>query len=148
MMGNHWRLVGDWSPIDRRTVADQTMFTKMSPTSFGFRCCNEYLSPTKLFWQPIADWSAIIDNHLPTTENLRKPPKKKVVVGGRWEVVDVILWQPIADWSAIIDKHLPTSDNLRQPPKKVVVRGRWLVVAIVWLGLNLTFCLMIYFYIL
>ena len=51
----------------------------------------------------------------------RKPPKttpKKVVVGGRREVVDVILWQQIADWSAIIDKHLPTSDNLRQPPKK------------------------------
>ena len=80
----------------------------------------------KLFWQPIADWSAIIDNHLPTTEFLRKAPKK-VVVGGRREVVDVIIWQPIADWSAIIDKHLPTSDNLRQ--------GRRLVVAIVWLWL-------------
>ena len=41
--------------------------------------------------RPIANWSAIIDNHLPTTENLRKPPNKKVVVGGRREVVDVIL---------------------------------------------------------
>ena len=69
----------------------------MSPTSLVFDAANEYLSPTKLFWQPIADWSAIIDNHFPTTENLRKPPQKKVVVGGRREVVDVILWQSIAD---------------------------------------------------
>ena len=55
MMGNHWRLVGDWSPIDRRTVADQTMFTKMSPTSLVFDAatntsrrpnCSDNQSPT------------------------------------------------------------------------------------------------------
>ena len=125
MMGNHWRLVGDWSPIDRRTVADQTIFTKMSPTSLVFDAA------TNTSRRPNCSDNQFADH--------RKPPKttpKKVVVGCRREVVDVILWQPIADWSAIIYKHLPTSDNLRQPPKKVVVRGRRLVVAIVWLGLK------------
>ena len=114
MMGNHWRLVSDWSPIDRRTVADQTMFTKMSPTSLVFDAA------TNTSRRPNCS-----DNQSPTGRRSfadhRKPPKttpKKVVVGGRREVVDVILWQPIADWSAIIDKHLPTSDNLQQPPKK------------------------------
>ena len=111
---------------------------KRSRSLVGERFSMLQLKPLtdKLFWQPIADWSAIIDNHLPTTEFLRKPPKK-VVVGGRREVIDVILWQPIADWrrsSTNICRHLTTSGN--HPKKKVVVGGRRLVVAIVWLTLK------------
>ena len=84
----------------------------------GFRCCNENLSPTNCS-----------DNQSPTGRRsstiICRPPNssenhpKKVVVGVRREVVDVILWQPIADWSAIIDKHLPTSDNLGNHPEKI-----------------------------
>ena len=82
--------------------------------------------------KPLADQncSAIINNHLPTIEN---HPEKRVVVGGRREVVDVILWQPVTD-------HRQTFADLRQPPattpKIVVVRGRRLVVAIVWPSLK------------
>ena len=61
-----------WSPTSRRLIV-RTMETG---SARGFRCCNENLSPTKLFWQAIADWSAIIDKHLPTSDNLRQPPKK------------------------------------------------------------------------
>ena len=82
----------------------------MSPTSLVFDAA------TNTSRRP--NWSAIIDNHLPTTENLRKPPQKKSGCRRSARGCDVILWQPIADWSAIIDKYLPTSDNLRQPPKK------------------------------
>ena len=79
-----------WSPTSRRLVV-RTVWSARS-----FRCSIENLSPTKLFslfWQPIADWTAIIDNHLLTTENLRKPPNKKVVVRGRRLVVAIVwLW--------------------------------------------------------
>ena len=71
----------------------------------------------------------LLGDHQQPFADHRKPPGKRVVVGGRREVVDVILWQPVTD-------HRQTFADLRQPPattpKIVVVRGRRLVVAIVW----------------
>ena len=86
----------------------------------GCWCCIENLWPTKTARRS-STTMAFADH--------RKPPGKRVVVGGRREVVDVILWQPVTD-------HRQTFADLRQPPattpKIVVVRGRRLVVAIVW----------------
>ena len=70
----------------------------------------------------------LLGDHQQPFADHRKPPGKRVVVGGRREVVDVILWQPVID-------HRQTFADLRQPPattpKIVVVRGRRLVVAVV-----------------
>ena len=93
----------------------------------GFWCCNENLSPTNCS-----------DNQSPTGRRsssiICRPPNssenhpKRVVVGGRREVVDVILWQPIADWrrsSTNICRPLTTSGN--HPPKKWLSEvGDWL----------------------
>ena len=77
----------------------------------------------------------LLGDHQQPFADHRKPPGKRVVVGGRREVVDVILWQPVTD-------HRQTFADLRQPPattpKIVVVRGRRLVVAIVWPSLNIS----------
>ena len=76
----------------------------------------------------------LLGDHQQPFADHRKPPGKRVVVGGRREVVDVILWQPVTD-------HRQTFADLRQPPattpKIVVVRGRRLVVAIVWPSLQI-----------
>ena len=112
------RLIADWSENGRRP-------------NYVYKN-NEYLSPTKLFWQPIAEWSAIIDNHLPTTENLRKPPKKKWLseVGERLSNSLTTNRRLVGGrLSTNICRPLTTSSN---HPKKVVVRGRRLVVTIVW----------------
>ena len=70
----------------------------------------------------------LLGDHQQPFADHRKPPGKRVVVGGRRVVVDVILRQPVTD-------HRQTFADLRQPPattpKIVVVRGRRLVVAIV-----------------
>ena len=94
---------------------------------------------------PLADQTVLTTNrrlvgdHRQSFADHRKPPKttqKKLVVGGRREVVDVILWQLVGD-------HRQTFADLWQPPattpKKVVVRDRRLVVAIVWLWLKEAF---------
>ena len=117
-----WATTEDWSATDRRLIGER------SPTILCLQKCRRLVWFSMLQRIPLADQTVLTTNrrlvgdHRQSFADHRKPPKtikKKVVVGGRREVVDVILWQPLADWSAtIIDNHLPTSDNLRQPPQK------------------------------
>ena len=127
----------------QQPVADQ------SPTNlellflyFSIICIFQDQMYIHFVWQPclVVDAASktsgrpkLLGDHQQPFADHRKPPGKRVVVGGRREVVDVILWQPVTD-------HRQTFADLRQPPattpKIVVVRGRRLVVAIVWPSLK------------
>ena len=124
--------VADQSPTNLELYS-----SSISPSSAFFRIKCIFILYGSLVWLSMVVDAAsktsgrpkLLGDHQQPFADHRKPPGKRVVVGGRREDVDVILWQPVTD-------HRQTFADLRQPPattpKIVVVRGRRLVVAIVW----------------
>ena len=117
--------------VDNRQPVDDLLSDSSFIHKKGFWCCTVNLSPTSLLWQPIANWSAITDEYLPTSDSHTK----------KWSLTDYRCWEDRSNWrssymytilnyssplssSTTISRPKKTSDNHLKREKRIV-GGRW-----------------------